>query len=342
MYDEQCSMVNGQWSMVKRIFLIILMLVAGANAFSQNKLKRLYLRADSILRERYEKVTYDTQYICRPDRRLLFRVRGNLSGNSIRYKNIRDGNDTHAHISTDLRGTISLGASYMGISAAYSINPGKIKGSNKDYELNVSASSNRYILECNYQRSNTLSGDITTKNSSYHIGKELLTMKMMNITGCYIFNHRRFSYPAAFSQSYFQRRSAGSWLAGFSFMGGNVKTSEDAPADSHDLHLKVRNVALGGGYGYNLVYRKWLFHLSAMPTIVVYNYNDITMDGEKRKEYTHFPDLLINSRAAIVYNISPRYFIGSNLVVNSSTFGNFKHYNYQTKWHARAVFGFRL
>ena len=311
-------------------------------AFSQNKVKKLYLRADSILRERYERVTYDTQYICRPDRRLLFRIRGNFSGNSIRYKNVQDGNDSHAHISTDLRGTISLGVSYMGIAVSYSINPAKIKGSNKDYELNVSASSNRYIIDFNYQRSNTLSGDITTQNGSYHIGKELLCMKMMNITGFYIFNHRRFSYPAAFSQSYIQRRSAGSWMAGFSFMGGSINTSDDAPAGSHELHLKVRNIALGGGYGYNLVHRKWLFHLSAMPTVIVYNYNNITMDGVKRAEYTHFPDLLINSRAAIVYNISPRYFIGSNVVFNSSTFGNFKHYTFQTKWRARMVFGFRL
>lgn len=318
------------------------MMMVGASAFSQNKFKKFFSRVDSVLRVKYERVTYDTQYICRPDRRLLLRVRGNLSGNSFRYKNTQGENDSHAHISTDLRGTISLGVSYMGIAASYSINPGKISGSNKDYELNVTASSNHYIIDFTYQRSNTLSGDISTKDGSYHIGKDLLTMKMINLTGCYIFNHRRFSYPAAFSQSYFQRRSAGSWMAGFSFMGGSVKTSEDAPAGSYELSLKVRNIALGGGYGYNLVCRKWLFHLSAMPTIIVYNYNNIVMDGEKRKEYTHFPDLLINGRAAIIYNISPRCFIGTNIVANSSTLGNFKHYTFQTKWHARAFFGFRL
>ena len=328
--------------MEKKLFLVILILMAGTNAFPQSKFKKLYLRADSILRERYEKVTYDTQYICRPDRRLLIRVRGNLSGNAIRYKNVQDGNDSHAHISTDPRGTISLGASYMGIAASYSINPAKISGKNSDYELNISASSNRYILDINYQRSNTLSGDITTKNGNYHIDKDYLSMKMLNITGCYIFNHRRFSYPAAFSQSYFQRRSAGSWMAGISFMEGSINTSEDAPAESHNLQIKVRNIALGGGYGYNFVHQKWLFHLSAMPTIIVYNYNNITMDDVKKEEFTHFPDLLINTRGAIIYNISPRYFIGSNIVVNSSTFGNFKHYTFQTKWHARMVFGFRL
>ena len=327
---------------MNRVCFVILMLMVGTCAFPQNKFKKLYLRADSLLRERYERVTYDTQYISRPDRRLLLRLRGNFSGNSIRYKNVQDGNDSHAHISTDPRGTISLGASYMGIALAYSINPAKISGSNKDYELNVSVSSNRYIIDFNYQKSNTLSGDIESKEGTYHIDKDLLSMQMLNITGCYIFNHRRFSYSAAFSQSYIQKRSAGSWMAGFSFMGGSVKTSKDAPAGSHDLCLKVRNIALGGGYGYNLVHRKWLFHLSAMPTIIVYNYNNITMDGVKQKEYTHFPDLLVNSRAAIIYNISPRYFIGSTLVVNSSTFGNFKHYTFQTKWRARAVFGFRL
>ena len=325
-----------------RVCTIILMLMVSVCAFPQSKIKRLYERADSILRVRYERVTYDTGYICRPDRRLTFRVRGNLSGNSIRYKNVKDGNDSHAHITTSTRGTISLGASYMGIAASYSINPGKISGRNKDYEFNASASSNRYIIDLGYQRSNTLSGDITTKEREYHISKDFLEMKFLNITGFYIFNHRRFSYPAAFSQSYIQKRSAGSWLAGLSFMGGSIYTSEEAQEGSHDLHIKVRNVAIGGGYGYNLVCHKLLFHLSLMPTIIFYNYNKITMDGESVHEYTHFPDLIVNGRAAIIYNISPRYFIGSTYIVNSSVFGNFKHYTSQNRWYARAVFGFRL
>jgi hypothetical protein len=311
-------------------------------AFSQSKFKKFYLRADSLLRERYERVTYDTQYICRPDRRFLFRIRANLSGTSIRYKNVTDGYDSHAHVSTDPRGTLSFGASYMGLAASFALNPAKMTGRNKDYELTVSASSNRYIIDFEYQRSNTLSGDITTKNRMWQVDKNFLKMKLMNLTACYIFNHRKFSYPAAFTQSYFQKRSAGSWLAGFSLMGGNVHTNDDAPAEAPDIHLKVFNISIGGGYGYNLVCRNWLFHLTAMPTIIVYNYNNISIEGVEMEEFTHFPDLLINCRAAIIYNISPRYFIGTSLVVNSSTLGNFNHYTFQTKWRGRLFFGFRL
>ena len=327
---------------MKRTSAILLMLIMSACAFSQIKLKKLYERADSILRERYERINYDTQYICRPDRKLLIRVRGNLSGNSIRYKNVQDDKDSHAHVKTSPRGTFSLGACYMGLAAAFSINPGKISGKNTDYELNISAFSNRYIIDFSYQRANSLSGSITTKDAEYQIDKDLLKMKMANLFACYIFNHRRFSYPAAFSQSYIQKRSAGSWLAGFSFLGGSIHTNDVAPEGSPDMHIKVTNLSVGGGYAYNFVHKKWLLHLSALPSIIVYNYNNITMEGMKMEEYTHFPDLLINSRVAIIYNISPKYFLGSNLVVNSSTFGNFRHYTFQTKWHARVVFGFRL
>lgn len=322
---------------------IILLLMVGTGAFSQSKIKRLYGRVDSLLRARYERVTYDTQYISRPDRRLLLRVRTNLSGNSIRYKNEQGGSNMHAHVSTALRGTISLGASYSGISAAFSLNPGKMSGRNKDYEFNASAASNRYVIDLNYQRSNTLSGDINTGATSYYFEKDYAELKMMSISACYFFNRkRRFSYPAAFSQSYIQKHSAGSWLAGISFVGGTINTNDDVPDGFPRMDIKIRNVAVGGGYAHNFVYRKWLFHLSLVPTIIVYNYNKVTLNHLKLVEYTHFPDFIVNARAAILYNISPRYFVGSTVVANSSVLGNFDHYTSQTKWLARAFFGFRI
>lgn len=327
---------------MKRYFAFVLMLMVCGCAFPQSKLKTLYGRVDSLLSKRYNRITYDTLYVGRPNTKLTFKLRYNVSGNTFRYKNVGKGYNTHARLSTDTKGTISIGASYQGIGLSYSINPAKLSGRNKDYEFNVSISSKRYLLDLNYLRANTTSGNITSNDETYYLDKELMTLKMLSISGYYVFNHRRFSYPAAFTQSYFQKRSAGSWLAGFSFLGGTIATNEDAPDDFPDMYARMRCASLGGGYGYNLVWRKLLFHLSLMPSIVFFNYNRISLEDETKKEYTHFPDLQVGLRGAIIYNINPRYFIGSTLIVNSSTFGNFKHYSSHTRWYARAFFGFRL
>lgn len=49
-----------------------------------------------------------------------------------------------------------------------------------------------------------------------------LKVKMKGLNLYYIFNNRRFSYPAAFSQSTNQRRSAGSFITGFSVSAHNL------------------------------------------------------------------------------------------------------------------------
>lgn len=43
----------------------------------------------------------------------------------------------------------------------------------------------------------------------------------------YIFNHRRFSYPAAYSQSTVQRRSAGSMLLGIGYTEHELEVNWD-------------------------------------------------------------------------------------------------------------------
>ena len=44
-----------------------------------------------------------------------------------------------------------------------------------------------------------------------------LESKIKGLNAYWIFNHKKFSYPAAFSQSTNQRKSAGSFMAGFSY-----------------------------------------------------------------------------------------------------------------------------
>ena len=102
-------------------------------------------------------------------------------------------------------------------------------------------------------------------------------------------------------------------------------------------------MGIGGGYGYNWVpSRKWLIHLSMLPTFVIFNRNNLTMDGERvRARHMHF-NMIFNERAAIIYNFSSRYFAGATLVMNNSVFSDDEVTVNQNKWRARALIGVRL
>lgn len=79
-----------------------------------------------------------------------------------------------------------------------------------------------------------------------------------------------------------------------------------------------------------------------LPTFVVYNRNNMTVNGEKRKaKHTRF-NMIFNERAAIVYNFSPRYFAGITLAMNNSVFDNDDVVVNQNKWRLRASIGLRL
>ena len=198
----------------------------------------------------------------------------------------------------------------------------------------------------NSKKHGLILGDIEYGNEEKSMESGDVAMKMLNVVGYYIFNHRRFSYSAAFTQSYIQRRSAGSWLAGFSYQGGSIETTEELKERAPNVPetcIYLGHFGIGGGYAYNWVIgKKWLLHFSMLPTFVVYNRNNMTVNGEKRKaKHTRF-NMIFNERAAIVYNFSPRYFAGITLAMNNSVFDNDDVVVNQNKWRLRASIGLRL
>lgn len=323
-------------------------LLAFANEAAAQTLTQTERRArlDSALAARYYRTPYDTNFVIRPEGKLTLKLRLNQTGNDFHAKGTVNGFYSEADLKTSHKTTMSIGASYRGISAAVAINPAKMKGLYKDYEFNLNYYSSRLSLDFSYQRSETLAGDFTGDRGDLRLESGEALLKVLNIAGYYTFNHRRFSYPAAFTQSYIQRRSAGSWLAGISYQGGSIKTTDDLKArnpNAPDVRIYIGHVGIGGGYGYNWVpSKKWLLHLSILPTVVVYNRNNMTVNG-KRKEAQHMRlNMLFNERAAVVYNFSPRYFASLTAVVNNSVFKDDNVTVNQNKWRARASFGMRL
>ena len=317
------------------------------NAEAQDTVRhRLSSRIDSMLTERYYRTPFDTNYVKRPEGKLTLRLRLNQTGNSINVKGTIDGLRSKGDLSTKNKTTISIGASYRGLSAAIALNPGKLSGSYKDFELNLNYYSRRFSVDASYQKSSTLSGDIKHGTNVDKLESGSIDMKMVNISGTYTFNHRRFSFPAAMTQSYIQKKSAGSWLVGVSFLGCSMKTNKKLiEKDPSTPNYKIRfdNYGIGGGYAFNWVPGKhWLIHLSVMPTVVVYNHNTMSINGERIKGNSIRLNLLFNEHLSVVYNFGPRYFAGLSLIMNNSIVEDKDLTVNQSKWRARATMGVRL
>jgi hypothetical protein len=328
------------------LFITIFLAFPAKNMAQKRTFRQKIARLDSTLSARYYKIPYDTNYVVRPAGKWTLKVRFNQTGNTFHTKGTINSINYKADLGTSHKTTISLGASYRGLSAAFSLNPAKMKGIYKDYELNLNYFSSRVSLDFSYQRSESLSGDFIRNNEMRRLESGDVTMKVVNVAGYYAFNNRKFSFPAAFNQNFIQRRSAGSWLAGISYQGGSIMTCDDLKArnpNAPEVSIKFGHLGVGGGYGYNLVLgKKWLLHLSALPTIVVYNRNKLIINGEE-KEAKHMRfHMIFNERAAIVYNFSSRYFAGATLVMNNSVFDNDAVIINQNKWRVRAFIGLRL
>ena len=334
--------------MNRRFFVVLILLFAMVSDSAAQKLtqRQRRERMDSVLAARYYKIPYDTNYVVRPQGRLTLKVRMNQTGNSIHAKGTVNGLYSKADLSTSHKTTFSLAAVYRGIGVGFAVNPAKWKGIYKDYEFNLNYYSNRLSLDLSYQRSESLAGDIKGDRGEQHLLDEDLKMKVLNMVGYYAFNHRRFSFPAAFTQSYIQRRSAGSWLVGISYQGGSIETTDklkERNPNAPDVRIYLGHVGIGGGYGYNWVLgNKWLLHFSMLPTFVVFNRNNMTVNGVRKKAKHMRFNMIFNERVAVVRNLSPRYFIGATLVMNNSIFDDDVVVVNQNKWRARAFFGMRL
>lgn len=97
------------------------------------------------------------------------------------------------------------------------------------------------------------------------------------VNGYYVFNGRRYSQAAAYNQSFIQRRSAGSFLLGATLRQSSFDYSDKDNAlfilGSHNIgRIKLHQVDIGIGYGYNLVpFRGLVINAMIMPNVSVYN-----------------------------------------------------------------------
>lgn len=304
---------------------------------------RMVRMADSLLdvRDKRAKLKYDTTYISRPRGRWTFKVRGNVSGSTLHTRGTLGGNDVDADLMADVKTTLSISAAYRGMGLGVSLNPMKLAGKNKDFEFNLNSYTNRYGFDIIYTSANTYRGDVSFNDKKYDVSTGQVDLDILTLNGYYSFNHRHFSFPAAFSQSQTQLRSCGSWMLGATVLYGRTKTSKDIVEGGSENRIKVFNIGVGGGYGYNLVMRRgWLMHLSAIPEVVFITKSKLTADGVEQRAPFKFPNLICVSRFALVKNYNTN-FIGLSAVLNNNLIGDRDRLQIlNSKWRVRVFWGF--
>lgn len=301
--------------------------------------QNIFQRAESMLSRRYYKGNIDTAYIIRPQTKWTITARMNVSGATIDTEGTEHEQHFKSKMEANRKATLSVGVSYLGLSLSASLNPAKLMGKYHDYELNFSSYGRKFGFDVIYQDAKNFKG------WHDHEGRErmelpdgVLSVKTLNLNAFYVFNNRRFSYPAAFSQSYIQRQSAGSFLLAASGMGQHATLN-----GSQEIQLKMTNIALGTGYGYNYVPGKgWLLHISALPTFIVYSKTSMTFGDTSVPLSYHFPEVIITGRGAVVRQWSNK-FVGMSMVFNFTNIGHKETLTvHNVKWRVRTFFGVRF
>ncbi len=296
-------------------------------------------RIDSILTQNYLKGNIDTTYIMRPTTKWTVTTRLNVSGAKIEAEGIEKGQHFKSEMEANRKATLSIGVSYLGLSLSAALNPAKLMGKYHDFELNFNSYGRRFGFDVIYQNAKNFTGWHDQEGMErIELSDGLLSVKTLNLNAFYVFNSRRFSYPAAFSQSYIQRRSAGSFLLAVSGMGQHATLDWE-----QKMKLKMTNIGLGGGYGYNYVPGQgWLLHISALPTFIVYSYASMTFGDSRVPLHYHFPEVIITGRGAVVHQWGNK-FLGISMVFNFTNIGNEESLAmHNIKWRIRTFFGLRL
>ena len=230
----------------------------------------------------------------------------------------------------------------------YTFDISHITNTHNKKEFDISLYSNLVCVDLYYRKTGNdylirqidMNDDVYGRRNLHGVAFDGLNVGITGASLHYIFNHKKFSYPAAFSQSTVQRRSCGSALAGFGYTRHSIDLDHDrlqnametelggneynmtAKLDSGLMFKRVRytDLSLSAGYAYNWVFaRNWL--LAASLSMAV-GYKHAT--GDLRKDELtilrdfSFKNVVLDGtgRFGIVWN-NTKWFAGVSSVLHS-------------------------
>lgn len=257
--------------------------------------------------------------------------------------------DDHMIFTSGAASNIGLYLSFMAVSVGYSLDVDRISGAKGTSErLEFSFTCARFTAEMHKTtNSGRMDTRVKTAGSDWERGDKLraLRRESMGVSALYFFNNRKYARAAAYCYSKFQRRSAGSALAGFSICNFDFKidpeqftpSQAEVFADFGIEHVRYTDYCLKGGYAYNWVLgRKFLLNLTGTVGAGVKH-----VHSTKHMASNNTGALIFGGNFALTYN-HKRYFASLQSNINTSLYVSSKrHFNY-TIADLTAVLGIRF
>lgn len=239
----------------------------------------------------------DRRYIDAPEKPWQVMVQGNINQSDLKMKSQIDGSllfddvksilTCEPRVKPDVTSYVGFWAGYRGYGLGYSVNVGGDKGS----IFKIGATGGSYGINLRIHRFETDNpiihydyDDELGNHESYDGHYSLVDpmyVKIVTLDAYYLFNGKRFSYCAAYDQSVFQKRSAGSFMVGAMYYKSTITYDYGLDADfilmMDDIgKIKQYQFAVGPGYAYNYVPCKGLLiNAMVMPMITLSNKVDV-------------------------------------------------------------------
>ncbi len=234
----------------------------------------------------------------------------------------------------------------------YTFDVKHIEHSSSKTEFDMSLYSSMLGIDLYYRKSGD--GSHITK-ATIKDGENIYTLKDESFDGLdvsikgfdiyYIFNHKKFSYPAAFSQTNRQKRSCGSPLIGIGYTAHSLSLDYDALKDmvnsklegkpgvgengvgiDEDLSfksVKYESYSVSGGYAYNWVMARNCLFSASLSVAMAYKKSksdDLKHNGFSFKAFD-FKNFNLDGigRFGFVWN-NDKYFAGASTVLHSYSY----------------------
>ena|GEM_PF-291726 len=287
--------------------------------------------------------SYDTSYVVSTGKNWKLIYKSNIWSDN--YRGEPSVENMHVDMRSKLAANMGLQLSFMAVSVGYTLGiTNLINGEKVSNKVDFSFTCARFAAEAYYMENR---GTVTVRVRGRTDGEKWnatlrefggFHRKAYGMRAYYFFNNRRYAQAAAYCFSKYQKRSAGSFIAGICLqhrdMGINMEefpplVMDQIPPGQEMPHFLYNDYCLMAGYGYNWVLgTKWLLNLTVAP-YVGYRHLLATQNVDRASAWS----VNMRVRMGAIYN-HKKYFVGLQ------NYGDFHRYKSEKNYFIGSLLDF--